>query len=457
MNILISEPDPKYMNAMADYLLEHKIPHDFAVDGRDVQLKVYRSKYDALVLDIETQNHSALEVLKYLCINKPGLKIILTAKSEHRLKRKGLRKDILNRAGIDSAIFKPYEILDLIDSIAGKKNKIDWRSNIKIKETQSEEEDVIDSDDSFTKVPITDFIAGKTAIFDCYIRLRTNHYTKICHSGEVINQERIENYKEKTEFLYFKNSDRQTYIAFMNDISSKLLESEKVSDTVKASATKNLFEKYVEEIYLTGVNAELIEQGKDIVEKIENFVKRNRNLSKIVDQYKELDPNSYSHTFLVTLFSNMIAKDIEWVTPSVMEKINMASVLHDIGMCQLPAELIHIHETDMTEKQLEAYKKHPKLSWKMLNGIKGISEPVRQIVYQHHEVNTGEGFPNGLSATKIYPLAKVLSLSNYFVGQMTRYKTNPMDTLRKIIPDRNEIMKFDPDLVRSLVRGFIEK
>ena len=79
MNILISEPDPKYMNAMADYLLEHKIPHDFAVDGRDVQLKVYRSKYDALVLDIETQNHSALEVLKYLCINKPGLKIILTA------------------------------------------------------------------------------------------------------------------------------------------------------------------------------------------------------------------------------------------------------------------------------------------------------------------------------------------------------------------------------------------
>jgi HD-GYP domain-containing protein (c-di-GMP phosphodiesterase class II) len=44
----------------------------------------------------------------------------------------------------------------------------------------------------------------------------------------------------------------------------------------------------------------------------------------------------------------------------------------------------------------------------------GLPEPVLRIIAQHHELADGSGYPNKLKGDQIDPLARIVSLVNYY-------------------------------------------
>jgi putative nucleotidyltransferase with HDIG domain len=455
--ILISEPDERWGNEIKMFLKSKSYEVEKSLNGKDCQLKIYKNKYLAVILDIDTKNHSGLEVLRYLRLNAPSVKVILTLQSKKKLEDLELDRDDLGKLGASDILTKPYSLEMLLESVEGANQFEAWKE-IKGSGSQKEEETLEADDEDFTRIKIQDFYSGNTTIFDCYVRLTKNKYIKILHKGDFFEESRIKKYAGEKEIthLYFKTKERAIYINFINNVLEKMASSQTEPTERKVKTAKNLAEKYVEEVYTVGLKPQLIEEGKKICQNIYNLIQRSPDLANLMAMYEDYDPPAYAHLFLVSFISAITCQNLEWASSRTVELIAFGSLLHDIGKLKLPESIRGKNVDELDQKELEKYQEHPKIGAEMLQQYPIITEPIRQIVYQHHEYVNGEGFPNGLTGMKIYPLAKVVALSDELANLIVKTKTPPIQGLRELIPDREKIVRYDPLIVKALVKGFIK-
>lgn len=457
LSVLISEPEFVLADEMRAFLEAKSFQVDIALNGKACQLSLYKKKYLAVILDIETQNHSSFEVLKYVRLNAPSVKIILTVKNKKVIELLDLSEKDLRKLGASDIFYKPYSFDLILNSIEGANHFESWKS-VKNSGVQRNEEEISLDDDDFTKIKISDFYSGNTIIFDCYVRLAKNKYIKILHQGDFFEESRIQKYidDQKISFLYFMTKDRSSYINFINSILEKMIVSSKEKTEKKVNIAKNLTEKYIEEIYVSGLKPQLIEEGKKICNNIYSLVKKDTGLSNLLSLYNDYDPSAYSHAFLVSFFSAITCQNLDWATQRTVELTTMGAMFHDIGMLKLPNNINELELDNLSPEQLVEYRKHPQIGAELLQKYPIITEPIRQIVYQNHEYINGEGFPNGLTGIKIYPLAKIVSFADEFANLIVKKQLTPIQGLRELIPDRSITVKYDPLIIKALIRGFIK-
>lgn len=455
ISILISDPNKDWSKQTQDFLHENGYEVTTALNGKDCQLQAYKKKHFAVILDFATHGHSALEVLRYLRLNTPSVKVIITISSS-TLNKLDLDEEALKKLGASTVLTKPFPMKLLLKSIEDADNSKGWK-DIKGTTPQKQEEAVNLNDKKFTRVPINSFLSGNATIFDCYIRLAPNKYLKILHRGDFFEKERIQKYQDekKIEYLYFKTQDRVTYINYINSLLEKMNSIKEIDTKQKIMTTKNLCEKYVEEVHTTGLQPQLIEEGKKLCENVFKLINKDKNLARILTEYQEHYEPGYTHLFLVSFYSAIICQNLNWATQRTIELISFGALLHDIGKLRLPEELRLKEEDDLNQDEFKIFQTHPALGVDMLQNSSLISEPIRQIVYQHHELVTGDGFPNQLTGIKIYPLAKVVTLADNFAHSVIKNKVPPLKSLETFISDRHNIVKFDPLTIKALIKGFI--
>jgi hypothetical protein len=84
----------------------------------------------------------------------------------------------------------------------------------------------------------------------------------------------------------------------------------------------------------------------------------------------------------------------------------------------------------------------------------GLPEPVLRIILQHHELADGSGFPNKLKGDQIDPLARIVSLVNYYDNLC-----NPADLAKAMTPHEalslmfaQRRAKFDTRALQVMIR-----
>lgn len=454
--VLISDPDLTWAKNTTAFLAERNLKSDIVTNGKDCQLSLYKQKYSTIILDIDTNNHPGLVVLKYLRLNYSGTKVILTFKNKERFREINLSSEDLKKIGVSDHLIKPYTFEKLMKSIEGE-NPLDAWKKVSANERAKEDEEVYAKDQEFTRIKLDTFYSGNTTIFDHYLRLGPNKFVKILHKGDHFDPSRLEKYsKDKAiEFLYFKTKDRAVYINFMNQMLERTIGSSHVPTDQALKSLRSVSEKYIEEIYTVGLKPELLEEGQNLCKNMYDVVQKNKDLNLIMRQYQDYDQSAYAHLFLVSFFSTLIIKNLEWASSRTAATVAMAGLVHDIGKLKLPPELREKNESQMTPEQRLLYRQHPLWGAQMLEKCGNIPEPVIQIVYQHHEHVNGKGFPNELSGTKIYPLAKIVSLADYFSNILVENKITPLEGLNVFLPEKDNTLKFDSMAIKSLVTGFL--
>jgi HD-GYP domain-containing protein (c-di-GMP phosphodiesterase class II) len=343
----------------------------------------------------------------------------------------------------------------VLDVISGQSGFNSWKNQELSTSQASGEQEVQASDEEFTAIRIDNFFSGSTTIFDTYVRLSPGHYTKILHKGELFDRERIQKYVTKgVQSLYFNNSERAAYVNFMNSFVAKIIEKDKVPLEKKVSIFQSLTEKYVEEIYTTGIKPQLLDEGKKICDGMYNLIQHHKDLSTLLKNFEEAEVTGLSHIFLTSLFAVVASKNLTWVTKTSLDKIVMGCFLHDIGKLKLPKELQDKKPDKMGPQEFGTYQQHPKLGMLLVANYPAVNEQVKQIIYQHHEYVNGEGFPSGLSGMQIFPLAKVASFANDFANFIQEQKVSPLEGLRMFLPNREMTVRYDPVVMKAFVQGF---
>ena len=123
------------------------------------------------------------------------------------------------------------------------------------------------------------------------------------------------------------------------------------------------------------------------------------------------DRYTHGHSMRVTMYSLILANQLDFST-SVLEDIETAGLLHDIGKIGVPEEILK-KPGKLTSEEYEKIKEHPLKGKHILDGIEMLSN-IAYWVSCHHEKWDGTGYPYSIAGENIPIAARILSIADTY-------------------------------------------
>lgn len=460
LNILIVDPDEEWLMAAKGFFENILYKVKIVSNGKNAQIALSNEKYFAVILNIRTENHSGPQVLKFIKARFPNQKVVvITDVDDSEDAEEGdYTPTLCRKLGATETIVKPFEYPALKELLEGHQSVGEMVSNIPRRKELGPEEEVALEDSKFTRVKISAFYTSQPVLFDLFVQLTSGRYVKILHAGDKLDEDRVNKYKDekKVEYFYFKREDLYKYVKFNNYFAKKVIGSDKVAGEKKMKLLQNVSEKFLEQSFQEGLKPQILDQGREIAENVFELVQNQDDLFKILRSYQDFDPNAFTHSYLVSIFSTSIIKQFEWQSKTTIECTALACLFHDIGKMALPEEYLKLKVKDMNEEQIEIYRTHVEKGYELLDGKPMLNNSVKQIVLQHHEHYDGSGFPYGKKGSKILTLANIVCLADQFAHIIQDEELKPVDALKELLMRRDELARYNSQVVENLRKVFAD-
>lgn len=458
LKILLADPDEKWLESTKKYFEDNQYIVEVATRGREAQTKISANSYFTIILNYALQDHSCLQVMKFIQMNYTNQKVIVIINDQKILDDLEVEEYQFKKAGASEILVKPFEWSQLGDLLEGHQNIKDIIGNLKTREGQSQVEEVALKDELFTGIKIDEFLSGKGVLFDVFIKISEGKYLKILHAGDSFSMDRIEKYKKEKNvtMLYFHQKDRQKYIQYSNFIVKNLVGSDKVSTKVKVGLLKGLSQTMIEEAFSVGLKPQVVDQAKEVCENVYQMIEKQGDLYQALKDLNDLDPDAFTHAFLTSLYSSAIIKQFDWQSKLTIETVAMACMFHDIGKLKMSKETVRLRPENMMSEQLEQYHNHPVWGVEIIQGNRLINNSVKQIILQHHEFFDGTGFPGGLKRSKIQTLSNICALANQFAHVLQDEKIKPVAAVRQLLMTPNFTARFSSQIIEKFIQVFAD-
>lgn len=150
----------------------------------------------------------------------------------------------------------------------------------------------------------------------------------------------------------------------------------------------------------------------------------------------------------ITFYSVKIAHQLG-LTAIETGKIELAGMLHDIGMIGVSDDILYKIDT-LNQEEYDEIKKHITYSVKILEDIKQLKDVVEIIKY-HHEKHDGTGYPYGLKGEEIPIGSRIIAVADAFdsviSNRIYRNKIEMNEAMNKIKETSGS--QFDPVVVKA--------
>lgn len=164
---------------------------------------------------------------------------------------------------------------------------------------------------------------------------------------------------------------------------------------------------------------------------------------------REQRPEMLQHSLRTAMIACALAQRLR-MPQAERQHLLLAALCHDLGeMHTDPALLASGHAITPDERRYVHV--HPLASQMVLNAIKDFPPAARIAVLQHHERLDGSGYPNGLRADQISPLAKLLAVADVAETVIRRFDLPRLDMLARLHQHRFD--RAASDVLRDLIHA----
>lgn len=299
-----------------------------------------------------------------------------------------------------------------------------------------------------------------------YIRIGQDKYVKVFNEDETTNLLDISKYKAKGITYFYLT--RETAVWVMSQIQSQIdifLKSSNfrfvlrgASDTPEKRFEQKIL-RIADEVH---IDKEFKESIDKVVDKIRSAVEKEPRVESYLKALKEKQDHQafFNHKMnLMSLICCVLAKQLDWISKTTMDKLVYASVLCDITLAVRPELLTlkSIYEFEELKDKLSAddqklFLNHPKDSANLIkNYFKSAPPDTDALAMQHHELPDGTGFPQGLRADKISPLSALFIVANDFCYYFLKDDEPTMDDFLLKCHSRYDFVNFRK-VVQALVK-----
>lgn len=262
-----------------------------------------------------------------------------------------------------------------------------------------------------------------------YIKLGADKFIKLFHEDDNTNILDIQKYKSKGINYLFLNRDTADWvIAQIQNQIDIFLKANNFRFVLRGAndTPEKRFEQKIlridDEVHVDKDFKELIDRA---IEKIRAAVEKEPKVEQFLQTLREKKDHLAffnQKMNLTCLISCTLAKELEWISKTTMDKLVYAAVLSDITLAVRP-ELLKIQtlqefekiKNTLTEEDQKIFLSHPKDAANLIKRYFSSAPPdTDSLAYQQHELPDGSGFPQGLRAEKISPLTALFIVATDF-------------------------------------------
>jgi len=201
----------------------------------------------------------------------------------------------------------------------------------------------------------------------------------------------------------------------------------------------------------------LLKKASSLVENLalyenifENLVS---SLYAFVETIEARDPYTKQHSHRVSFYAMSIAETMGCIQEEI-DKLNVSSLLHDIGKIGTP-DYILLKPGGLSDEEFNIIKKHP-ITGSNIIGHLGMWIDEQTIIRHHHERFDGTGYPDRLKGKEIPMLSRILSIADVYdalTSDRSYRKKMEEDTALNIIRNNSGI-QFDPEVVNAFFESY---
>jgi len=144
---------------------------------------------------------------------------------------------------------------------------------------------------------------------------------------------------------------------------------------------------------------------------------RNQDAVAALLRLKESGEYRYHHGVSMAVWAAIVGRHIG-LNRQELEKLAVGCAMCDIGMTQLPPELLDQAE-NLTKEQLRIIRAHPTMGSELVCRSKNIDFEILGIIENHHERMDGSGYPRGIQGAAIPLLARIAGLVDTYDAMIT--------------------------------------
>jgi HD-GYP domain-containing protein (c-di-GMP phosphodiesterase class II) len=144
---------------------------------------------------------------------------------------------------------------------------------------------------------------------------------------------------------------------------------------------------------------------------------RNKDAVAALLRLKEAGEYRYHHGVSMAVWATILGRHIG-LGRDDLEKLAVGCAMCDIGMTQLPPELLD-QANNLTDEQMHIVRAHPKVGADLVANSRDIDFEILGIIENHHERMDGSGYPRGIDGAAIPLLARIAGLVDTYDAMIT--------------------------------------
>jgi len=156
---------------------------------------------------------------------------------------------------------------------------------------------------------------------------------------------------------------------------------------------------------------------QEVVNPLIECVFRNKEAVAALLRLKETGEYRYHHGISMAVWAAILGRHIG-LHRDQLEKLAVGCAMCDIGMTQLPPELLDQAE-NLNENQMRIVKAHPRMGAELASRSKDSDFEILGIIENHHERMDGSGYPRGIEGAAIPLLARIAGLVDTYDAMIT--------------------------------------
>lgn len=262
------------------------------------------------------------------------------------------------------------------------------------------------------------FTDGLPLPSEVFTRLPSGQFILVGKKNDTGNLSSLHLMQDKQVDLFVREEDYANVVSYNVNLIEKTLKNDGVSMTLKMNLLKGVAESTISELTKKELYVGSFDRCKQIVGFVQETVAQIKDFDRFLDVFSKLPGDLVNHSLATSVVSLLICEQMDITMKSTLEKVVMGAFLHDIGMKEIPQEILAKPRLQWTEAEVHYYESHTLRGVEILRDIKEIPSDVLSIVMEHHENALGLGFPRRIRDIKINPLARIVAVADCFVDLM---------------------------------------
>jgi putative nucleotidyltransferase with HDIG domain len=264
-------------------------------------------------------------------------------------------------------------------------------------------------------IPIQEFISASKLPVDIFIRMVSGRYIQVAKSGDTVDLGRLRNYESKhVDKLYVRKVDYSSYVDQNLVIAGITVTRADLDSRTKANFITQVAVSVNQEMDDLGLTVETYQHAKNITRVAIDLAESKIGFKDLLESLNGSSSEVLAHSLGVSIVSVMIGQQLGWGQAVILEKLALGGLLHDLGLKELPRDLVFKQPEERSFEELREYETHVSRGVEMVRVLGLVPEDVIAIIQEHHEVANGQGYPRRLKNIRIHPLARVVGIADAF-------------------------------------------